>query len=263
MSDRQPPSEWTKAAVAGVFWLSVFTGAIFVMKGFMTGSIRPAEIAAQLPHYRDVLLSALEPTLAALAAGAALIGVGLLTVRHGRTWLAVWWRYRRRWAAALAAHDLTTVKAGRREVPRLLTVTALDGADVARVRMLDGQTTQHWAGTAGNLAAAFGATDGRVHAVHDHRELDLLFTRGGRRGHGGQQPALAAGGAQVLALPTAQRAQRPVAIRIRAYGLQICWARVQIQGHDGQTRRYWGARGRWTRWATRQWVSPAPQGVAA
>ncbi|WP_067904568.1 hypothetical protein [Nocardia vaccinii] len=260
MSDRQPPSEWTKAAVAGVFWLAVFTVPIFVMKGFFTGAIRPADIAAQVPHYRDVLLSALVPTLAALAAGAALIGVGLLAARHGRTWVAVWWRYRRRWAHALAAHDLTTVKAGRRQVPDLLTVTALDGADVARVRMLEGQSPQHWAGNAAGLASAFGATDGRVHAVHAHRELDLMFTRDRRAG---QQPALAAGGAQMLALPTAQRAQRPVAIRIRAYGLQICWARVQILGPDGQTRRYWGARGRWSRWATKQqWVPPQVSAAA-
>jgi hypothetical protein len=258
--NNNPRSPWAIAAVQFVGWTGAFAAATFFMKGLMSGAIRPAEIAARLPHYRDVVVHALAVSLVAVAALAVLIAVVVLTARHGRVWLAVWWRYRRRWAEVLADHDLTTVAAGRRLVPRLLTVTSLDGADVARVRMLDGQSPQHWAGNAGNLASAFGATDGRVEPARERQELDLVFTRGGR---GGGYPALSAGGAQVLTLPSAQRARRPVAIRIQAFSLQICWARVQVRAHNGQTKRFWGARGRWGRWETTQWVQHAQHGALA
>ncbi|MEV4241681.1 hypothetical protein AB0J47_41785 [Nocardia sp. NPDC049737] len=262
MSDRQPPSEFTQALVQGLGMLGLLAVAVFVLKGLRTGSIRPAEIAAQVPHYRDVFLDALAPTLGAVAGLVVLASVGLLMARGGRTLLAVWWRtywrYRRRWDAVMADHELTAKKAGLHEVPQLRTVTAFGSSDVVRVRMLSSQSPKDWADNVGDLATAFGATSGEVRPAEERSDIDLVFTRGG--GKPTYQRELLPGGGQVIALPgMSERTKRPVAIQVKAGSLQLTWAFVRVREHNGANRRYWGVQGRrWSKWQAFQgWSVPS------
>jgi hypothetical protein len=57
MSRRNPPSETTVAVVGALLQsggvLALLLGGLFVMKGLVSGVIRPAEIFARLPHPPD------------------------------------------------------------------------------------------------------------------------------------------------------------------------------------------------------------------
>ncbi|WP_067574437.1 hypothetical protein [Nocardia acidivorans] len=236
---RIPPSPFTIALVQVIGFLTLFTGAAVFMKGLYSGTIRPAEIAARFPHYRDVVLDAV-PTV--LGGGAAVIGsllVLVLAAKHSRAviraWITVWWRYRRRWARVLAHQELTVTDAKHgHQVPTLRVVTTDQHADVLTVAMLPGQTPEEWHRASSALAKAFGAKHGQVRMGADS-DIDLVLSR--RRGGQLMQKALPAPKTPAIALtlPGTENGQpRGEAVAfVRAWTLQIGYARV-IAAHTDQ-----------------------------
>ena len=68
-----------------------------------------------------------------------------------------WWRYRRRWEHVCSLHGLTAKLADRQLIPALLGVRIGDHADVLAVRVVTGQSINHWQHQADALAAAWTA----------------------------------------------------------------------------------------------------------
>ncbi|MFD3431232.1 hypothetical protein ACFWSP_40540 [Streptomyces sp. NPDC058618] len=249
MSERQPPSEFTQAMVQGVGMLGLITGGTFLMRGLKTGSIQPAEILESLPRYRDAFLDALAPALATVAAVLIVVGIGVLTARHGRTLLAVWWRYNRRWAQVMAAEGLVIKSAKNVRIPKLHTVVAGPDADVVTVAMLPGQSAADWDARTHSLATAFGATAGAVRYGEQDRHLDLVFSRSAEGG-GRPMKALPAPTPPPLAIPIPiNRPRGDRVATVRAWGLQIGWALISTPDAYGHhTTRLKGS----LRWARAQ-----------
>ncbi|MFE3229809.1 hypothetical protein [Nocardia sp. NPDC059228] len=254
MSDRQPPHPFTVALVQIIGFLALFTGGALLMKGLMSGTIKPAEIAAQIPHWKAAVLEAL-PTV--LEGGAAVVGSLLavvLAAKHGRAvlraWITVWWRYRRRWARVLAHQELTMTDAKHGiQVPTLRSVVTDRHADVLTVAMLPGQSPEEWHRRSADLAKAFGAKTGQVRTGTDSA-IDLVLSRR----DGGLLPAQMAlpapkAPAVSIVLPGIEHGQpkgEAVAF-VRAWGLQIGYARVvavDTNDHDRRPvrRNLWGFR---------------------
>ncbi len=80
------------------------------------------------------------------------------------------------WQPAMVTAGLA-VRVDRTEyLPRLVTVRSTGSVDVARVRMLPGQTLTDWAQAGPRIAQTFGAADCRVRTVlHRTHHLDLWF----------------------------------------------------------------------------------------
>ncbi|WP_162958802.1 hypothetical protein [Nocardia yunnanensis] len=248
--DRQPPSPFTVALVQCLGFFGLFLLAVFVMKGLMTGSIKPAEIAAQVPHWKDAVLEAVPTVLEGGAVVvASLLGV-VLAAKHGRTflrvWITVWWRYRRRWARVLAKAELTQsdTKHGR-IVPTLRQVTTDRYADVLTVAMLPGQSPDEWHQASTDLAKAFGAKTGTVR-MGSNSDIDLVLSR---RGGVPDQLALPAPKppAVSITLPGADGQPKGELVAfVRAFQLQFGWARVvpvdQYECNRQISRMRWGIR---------------------
>ncbi|WP_280427845.1 hypothetical protein [Nocardia brasiliensis] len=246
---RNRPSEAKVEAIGFVLQCSGFAtlglGAVSLMRGLVSGAIRPAEIAARLPHYRDVVLHALAASLVAVAALVLLVGLGVLLIRHGRAWVrsgaSVWWRYQRRWNRVVTAHGLTSTEHKRVLIPQLRAVAAGAGLDVLTVAMVPGQSPAEWDQASAKLAAAFGAASGRLRATGPNGDIDLEFARPGR---GGPKVRVDAVPAPVPALLAAGKPE--LVATVRAWSLQFSWAFVRVRGNDEKTSRpwFWG-RMRW------------------
>lgn len=233
---------WLAALFQGSGMLALVIGGPLFMRGLITGTIRPAEIAARLPHYRDVILDGLTVTLAAVAAVAVLVGVGVLVARHGRVWAGVWvsawWRYRRRWTSVLRTAGLAT--AG---TPKLAAITTSQTTDVLTVTLLPGQSPAEWDQATPALAAAFGASAARVRSMTaDGRRITLEFAYGDD-GHHVPLPALL-GDARALE-PLPARPKPELAASVQAWSLRLSWARVRIAGKDGTGRTWFAGRVQW------------------
>jgi hypothetical protein len=221
----------------GVF--ALLLGGLFVLRGLASGALRPAEIVARLPYYRDVVVQGLLVSLAAVAAVALLVVLGAFTVRYGRDWMASWWRYRRRWASVMAAHELTGVERKRVLIPQLRAIAAEAGTDVLTVVLLPGQSRAEWDARSDELAAAFGAYAGRVRSGADPAtDIDLVLLRGRRGGK-----ALAGAFGPVLGLP--RSAERQLVATVRAWSCQFSWTHVRVRGHDERYRSWFAGRVRW------------------
>lgn len=225
MNDRQPPSAAAQALVQGIGMLALMAFGVFVLRGLKIGTIRPAEIVAAIPRYRDALLDAVAPTLAALAAMALIVGFGMLAARHGRTLLAVWWRYRRRWAAVMAREGLVVTAANRVQVPPVRAITAGTNADVITVSLLAGQSLADWDARRSSLAAAFGATASAVRPGDRPADIDLLFSRSHSPSGKPAGKALMPVRPRLLSIPTSAR-EGGLAATARVWGLQIGWALI-------------------------------------
>jgi S-DNA-T family DNA segregation ATPase FtsK/SpoIIIE len=263
MSRREPPSPFTIAAVQGGGMLVLTVGALFFMKGLWSGAIRPAEIAAELPHWRDAVLDAVPIVLGSAAGALVLAAAALLAARHGRAlvraWVTAWWRYRRHWAAVMAREGLTEDdrKYGTL-VPELRAVTTGPHADVLTVEMLPGQSPADWHRRAQRLAARFGASDAQVRLGRDVKrpeDIDLVFSR---RAGLPERLALEAPKPPVLAIPM-PGSEREVVALVRAFSLQIVWARVVAPGNNDRNRLLAGR----VRWGVRWLVTFRAVGVAA
>jgi S-DNA-T family DNA segregation ATPase FtsK/SpoIIIE len=231
-----------------------------------SGAIRPAEIAAELPHWRDAVLDAVPIVLGSAAGVLVLAAAVLLAARHGRAlvraWVTAWWRYRRHWAAAMAREGLTEDDRTRGVmVPQLRTITTGADADVLTVEMLPGQSPADWHRRAQRLAARFGASDAHVRLgrnVKRPEDIDLVFSR--RAGSGlPERLALEAPRPPVLAIPAPAGGKREVVALVRAFSLQIVWARVVAPGNNEENRPLAGR----ARWGVRWLVTFRTVGVVA
>jgi hypothetical protein len=241
--EREPRNPWVVGGVLFVFWTSVFAFAGWFMKGLLTNQIHPAEFLARLPHYRDVFVHALVPTLSAVAAAAVLIGAAVVIRRLQRSWAPTAvrdsvrvWRYRRRWRATLADYGLTETEARTRRmlVPALRAVSTGPDADILTVAPLPGQSPADWDARAPRLAAALGAATGRVSGVNARGVLDLEFARTAPRGLvvTVTEPA-----------PGLPGPAKPELVAIaRGWSLRISWARIRTFGpyEQSRTRVQWG-----------------------
>ncbi|WP_280462858.1 hypothetical protein [Nocardia carnea] len=256
MSDRQPPSEFSKAIVEGVGMLALVIVGMLVMSGIRSGDIRPAEIAAEIPVWKETVMSYVPLVLGSAAALLVSVLVAVLASRYGRAMVsdrsAVWWRYKRRWADAMAAVELTGKPAktgGPVRVPALRGASLGDTADVLTVRMLPGQTLSDWHDRAPVLARRFGATSGRIEITTGGTasDVNLVFERT-ESGPPERKALEAPASATVpgLILDPAQAAgMRPERVAMRAWSLQIVWARLRV-GDDNDSGRWWfGGRVRW------------------
>ncbi len=247
MSERQPPSETTKAAVQGIGMLGLLGTGMFVMSGLKSGSIKPAEILVELPAYRDAFLDALAPALATIAVALVIIGVGILCARNGRALLAVWWRYRRRWAQVMAAEGLVVKTAKTTTVPKLASIVPGPDVDVVTVAMLPGQSAADWDARTSALATAFGATAGAVRYGDTARHLDLVFSRSTDAG-GRPMKALPAPTPPPLAIPIPlHRPHGDRVATVRAWGLQIGWALISAPDAYGHQNTRLKGSVRWAR----------------
>lgn len=261
MSDRQPPSEFTKAIVEGVGMLALIIVGMLVLSGMRSGSIRPAEIVAEIPVWRDTIMSYVPIVAGSAAALLVSVLVAVVATRYGRAMVnasaAVWWRYRRRWADAMATVGLVgkpAKKGAPAALPTLRSVALGPDADVLTVTMLDGQSTDDWRHRADALARALGATSGRVRVTTSGgiADIDLILEHGGPGGGPGLPepkalPAPPSATLPGLVLDPAQASARPrqVPAAMRAWSLQIVWARIRV-GEDNETGRWWfGGRVRW------------------
>ncbi|WP_280466544.1 hypothetical protein [Nocardia cyriacigeorgica] len=236
--EREPRSEFAVAAVQGVGMLGLIGGGVFVMSGLRDGSIRPAEIAAKVPVWRDALVSALPMILGAAGAVAVLVLCAVLAVSYRATLaevgVAAWWRYRRRWAAAMADSGLTVTTKGRTEVPALRAVRRAADHDVLTVEMASGQAPADWHNRAPGLAAALGASTAHVALGATPTDIDLVLSRPGP----GRRRELAPRPSAALALPpvhTGNPARDLVALR--AGRIAFAWAFVRVTGKNGTPRR--------------------------
>lgn len=261
-NEREPRNPWLVGGVLFVFWSSVFAFAGWFMKGLITNQIRPAEFLARLPHYRDVFVHALIPTLSAVAGVAALIVAGVLIVRLRRAWTSPRavsvrhsvraWRYRRRWRAVMTEYGLTETEARTRRVlvPALRAISAGTDADVLTVAPLPGQSPGDWDARAPRLAAALGAATGRVTRINPRGGLDLeLHRTPGRHLVVTANPAVAV-------IDAAPGKPELVALA-RGWSLRITWARIRTYGHDETYRSRTRVRWHMTRQQAAVW------GVAA
>lgn len=264
MSRRNPPSE-TKVAVVktvlqGGGMLVLTVGGLFLFKGLMSGAIRPAEIAAQLPHWRDAVLAAVPVVLGSLAGVLVMAAAVLLAARHGRAlvraWVTAWWRYRRHWAAVMDREGLTEDDRKRGTlVPQLRAVAAGADADVLTVEMLPGQSPTDWHRRAQRLAARFGAADGQVRLGADAKrpeDIDLVLSR-----RLPERKALEAAKPPVLVIPAPGAGQEAMAL-VRGFSLQIVWARVVTHGKNVDNRPIAGR----VKWGVR-WLSVRTVAVVA
>lgn len=241
MSRREPPSETTVAVVKAVLqgggMLVLTVGGVVVMSGLRDGSIRPAEIAAEVPVWRDALVSALPMILGAAGAVALLVLCAVLAVSYRATLaevgVAAWWRYRRRWAAAMADSGLTVTTKGRTEVPTLRAVRRAADHDVLTVAMASGQDPTDWHTRAPGLAAALGASAAHVALSAASTDIDLVLSRPGpgRR-------ELAPRPSAALALPPVN-GTKPARdlVALRAGRIAFAWAFVRVIGKNGTPRR--------------------------
>ncbi len=256
MSDRQPPSEATKAMVQGVGMLGLIVVGIFVMDGLRTGSIRPVEIAADIPVWKDTILGYVPLVLGSAAVALVSVLCAILAARHGRGMVkataAVWWRYRRRWADVMTAAELAgkPTKNGAVPLPVLRGVALGPDADVLTVTMLPGQSPADWDRRATTLAHAFGAASGRIQitAKGAGSDIDVILERSAAGGGDSDRKALPAPASATLpglVLDPAQAGARREQVAVRAWSLQIVWARIRVGG-DNETGRWWfGGRVRW------------------
>lgn len=211
------------------------------------------------------------PAAAGLGGALLAVAVLLVAVRYLRvatlTAARSFWLYRRRWAEVLGDLGLTETAGEHVRVPRIVSVIRHGDEDVVTVRMVPGQSAEHWAARAAALACEFGASSAQVHhAARPHREVVVVFNRG-RSLPPPSRPMLALPAPQPhplpLALPTQQRPQpqqqpqgRPdqqVALRVVGLRLSLVWARVQRVDQNGfrVARPRYGLRGgmEWA-WAT-------------
>lgn len=251
-------SPWTIALVQGTGILGLFVVGIWFTTGVFKGRIHPAEYVERLPHYRDVFVHALIPTLSAAGVVAVLIAIPILYVRVRRMWAASAVsvrraRYRRQWRAVCAAHDLTAP--GRNGVPGLRAIATAAHADVLTVQPLPSQSAIDWDAQAPRLARAFGASSGRVTGVDPRGTLALEFARPGSAG-------LSPAGGGALTAPVDPPRSRPDLVAIRAWSVRVSWARVQVRVHDRAYQTYRSPhRARWiVQW---QWRTAAAMGVNA
>lgn len=252
--DREPPGEFAKAAVQGVGMLALMTVGIAVLSGLRSGAIVPTEVVATASAWWATA-TALAPTVAAWTLGTlAALAVLVVAIRHRRAgvraWLAAWWRYRRHWDTAMAAHGLTVTEAlpassSRKaakvvRVPRLRGIEAAGAADVLTVSLPAGQTPVDWYQRTGALAQTFGVATVRVQLPSRRggkTDIDLVLERGTR------SLALPAG----RSLDPSAKVLRPATVGLRAWSLslRILSARFAVPGSIDTYRRILGVRFEW------------------
>ncbi|MEV0842711.1 FtsK/SpoIIIE domain-containing protein [Actinocatenispora sera] len=106
-----------------------------------------------------------------------------------------WWLYRRGWEPTMRACGLSVSHGSELYWPRVLSVTSSVAGDVVRLRMLRGQTPEHYTGKSAELAYSFGTRlcrvfSGRVNVsprVHSGR-LGSVMTWCERRKYGRDRP---------------------------------------------------------------------------
>lgn len=253
-NDREPRNPWLVAAVQGAGWLGLFGAGAYVMPQMLSGEIKPADIIAEVPHWRDMLLDAVPAVLGSVAVAVVVVLAAVLLVRHGAALLNVAHntkrRYTRHWARVMADQGLTTQKQGRTEVPLLRAVAAGTDTDVLTVTLLPGQSPVEWHRRADQLAIAFGRNTGEIRTKGTGAEIDLVLSS-----HGGGLPrkALTESKPPTIVIPPLQRdhPKKELVATVTGMTIQIGWARVQLHTRTGQfvsARNHWGIRGRWGRW---------------
>ncbi|MEV6281027.1 hypothetical protein [Nocardia sp. NPDC051832] len=113
---------------------------------------------------------------AAVVIAAILATLAMLAFIRGRG--LRWLRLRRRWQRAVIDAGLGVERPGEVRLPELISVNSGHAAEVARIRMLDGQTPANFAAALHGLARSLGVQTAHLRLVANRpTQIDLLLTR--------------------------------------------------------------------------------------